>query len=153
MPDVARTTAGSHGRPTRAREAWSLVLELLLSERGRMPTIAAALSLSPVQCHVLRLLEPGKPLPMRQIAAALACDASNVTGIVDRLEGRGLLERRGAAHDRRLRVLVITRRGAAVRTRLLARLTDPPPAITCLSRAEQRTLCDILRRALPRPRA
>jgi len=133
----------------RAREAWSLVLELLLAERHRVPAIAGALRLSAAQCHVLRHLEPGKPVPMRRVAEALACDASNVTGIVDRLEARGLLERRAAAHDRRVRVVVITRRGAAVRARLVARLTAPPPAIARLSAAEQRTLCAILRRALP----
>ncbi len=133
----------------RAREAWSLVLELLLAERRRVPAIAGALRLSAAQCHVLRHLEPGKPVPMRRVAEALACDASNVTGIVDRLEARGLLERRAAAHDRRVRVVVITRRGAAVRARLVARLAAPPPAIARLSPAEQRTLCAILRRALP----
>jgi DNA-binding MarR family transcriptional regulator len=125
------------------------VLELLLAERRRVPAIASALRLSAAQCHVLRLLEPGKPLAMRRVAEALACDASNITGIVDRLEARGLLERRAAAHDRRVRVVVITRRGATMRARLLARLTAPPPAIARLSRGEQRTLCTILRRALP----
>jgi DNA-binding MarR family transcriptional regulator len=138
-----RNAAGSSGT-----EAWSLLLELLLAERGRVPAIAATLRLSPVQCHVLRLLEPGKPVSMRHVAEGLACDASNVTGIVDRLEARGLLERRSAAHDRRLRVLVVTRRGAAVRARLLARLTAPPPPIARLTAADQRTLCVLLRRAL-----
>ncbi len=129
------------------------MLQLLLTERRRVPAIASALRLSAPQCHVLRLLEPGKPLPMRGVAEALACDASNVTGIVDRLEARGLLERRAATHDRRVRVVVITRRGAAMRARLLARLAAPPPAIARLSRAEQRMLCAILRRALPASRA
>jgi DNA-binding MarR family transcriptional regulator len=138
-----RKTAGAHGSA-----AWTLLLELLLAERGRIPAIAATLRLSPVQCHVLRLLEPGTPVSMRRVADALACDASNVTGIVDRLEARGLLERRVAAHDRRLRVVAVTRRGEAVRARLLARLSAPPPPIARLSRAEQRTLCTILRRAL-----
>jgi DNA-binding MarR family transcriptional regulator len=138
-----RKTGGSHGV-----EAWTLLLELLLAERGRIPAIAATLRLSPAQCHVLRLLEPGKPVSMRRIADALSCDASNVTGIVDRLEARGLLERRAAAHDRRLRVIVVTRRGVTARARLLARLTAPPPPIARLSGAEQRALCTILRRAL-----
>ena len=35
-----------------------------------------------------------EPLPMRQIAQKLKCEPSNVTGIVDRLEARGLVERR-----------------------------------------------------------
>ena len=56
----------------RAREAWSLVLELLLAERRRVPAIAGALRLSAAQCHVLRHLEPGKPVPMRRVAEAPA---------------------------------------------------------------------------------
>jgi DNA-binding MarR family transcriptional regulator len=135
--------ASSHGA-----EAWRLLLALLLAERRRVPAIAAGLDLSPAQCHVLRLIEPGRPLSMRRLAEALACDASNVTGIVDRLEARGLVERRSAAHDRRLRVLVPTRRGTAVRARILARLAEPPPPIGRLTRREQRTLCTLLRRAL-----
>jgi len=126
-----------------------LVLELLLAERRRVPAIASALRLSAAQCHVLRHLEPGTPVPMRRVAEALGCDASNVTGIVDRLEARGLLERRAATHDRRVRVVVITRRGADVRARLVARLNAPPAAIARLRPAEQRMLCAILRRALP----
>ena len=47
-----------------------------------------------MQAHVLRLLEPGEPLPMRTLARKLCCDASNVTGIVDRLEERGLVRAR-----------------------------------------------------------
>jgi len=91
-------------------------------------------------------------MSMRRLADALACDASNVTGIVDRLEARGLVERRNAPHDRRVRVLAVTTRGASVRARMLARLTAVPPPLRRLTRAEQRALCTLLRRALgPRP--
>jgi len=133
---------------THAAEAWRLLLEILLAERVRLPAIAADLALSPMQCHVLRLLEPGKPVQMRHLADCLGCDASNVTGIVDRLEARGLLERRAAAHDRRVRVLAVTRRGATLRTRVLTRLAEPPAAIASLTPIEQRRLCTILRKAI-----
>ena len=121
---------------------------MLLAERVRLPTIAADLALSPMQCHVLRLLEPGKPVPMRHLADCLGCDASNVTGIVDRLEARGLVERRAGATDRRVRALAVTRRGTALRARILARLAEPPEHITRLAAAEQRRLCAILRKAV-----
>src|ERR1700745_2983962 len=87
-----------------ASEAWSLLFRLFVSQRGRVPTIAAEFELSPMQAHVLRLLEPGRPLPMRVLAGKLCCDASNVTGIVDRLEQRGLVERRASQKDRRVRM-------------------------------------------------
>ena len=49
--------------------------------------------------HALGLIEPGKEVPMGALARSLFCDPSNVTGIVDRLEARGLIERRPADGD------------------------------------------------------
>src|SRR5436853_6208326 len=94
-----------------AREAWTLLFRLFVAQRGRVPQVAAEFELSPMQAHVLRLLEPGQPLPMRILARKLCCDASNVTGIVDRLEERGLVQRTAAPADRRVRMLVVTDRG------------------------------------------
>ena len=110
----------------------------------------AEFDLSEAQGRALSLLEPGRPLAMSELAEALSCDASNVTGIVDRLEARGLIERRPAEHDRRVKMLVVTEQGAELRRRALERFFEPPPAIAALSAADQRTLRDILRRALAR---
>jgi DNA-binding MarR family transcriptional regulator len=134
-------------RVSPAREAWALMFELFVQQKSRHIGIAAEFDLSPMQAYALRLLEPGTPLAMSDLADALHCDASNVTGIVDRLEARGLIARRGADHDRRVKMLVVTERGAALRERLNARLSEPPPEIAALSVADQRALRDILRRA------
>ena len=48
---------------------------------------------------------------MSSLAGKLFCDDSNVTGIVDRLEARGLIERRPAEHDRRVKLLGLTPEG------------------------------------------
>jgi DNA-binding MarR family transcriptional regulator len=85
---------------------------------------------------------------MSELAAAMFCDASNITGIADRLEARGLVERVPAAHDRRVKTLVLTPEGARVRAELAQRLGEPPETLTSLSAADQRALRDILRRAL-----
>jgi DNA-binding MarR family transcriptional regulator len=124
------------------------MFELFVQQRPRHIAIAAEFDLSPMQAFALRLLEPGTPLPMSDLAEALHCDASNVTGIVDRLEDRGLIARRAADHDRRVKMLVVTESGAALRERLLARISEPPLPIAALSAADQRALRDILRRAL-----
>lgn len=135
-------------RVSAAREAWALMFELFAQQKPRHIAIAAEFDLSPMQAFALRLLEPRTPLAMSDLAEALHCDASNVTGIVDRLEARGLIARRSADHDRRVKMLVVTEKGAALRERLLARISEPPPAIAALSAADQRSLRDILRRAL-----
>ncbi|MGN6379793.1 MAG: MarR family winged helix-turn-helix transcriptional regulator [Gaiellales bacterium] len=127
--------------------AWELLFELMMAERARMPSIAAELELSPMQVQLLRLIEPDQPVPMGKAACGLGCDASNITGIVDRLEARGLIERRPGT-DRRVKVLVITTDGARVRQVILTRLAEPPAAIARLSAEDQRMLAEILARAL-----
>jgi MarR family transcriptional regulator, organic hydroperoxide resistance regulator len=139
--------ASKPARVSPAREAWALMFELFVQQKPRHIAIAAEFDLSPMQAYALRLLEPGTPLAMSDLADALHCDASNVTGIVDRLEARGLIARRAADHDRRVKMLVVTERGAALRESLNARLSEPPPAIAALPVADQRALRDILRRA------
>ena len=84
---------------------------------------------------------------MRELAAQLHCDSSNVTGLVDGLEAQGLVERRSAEHDRRVRMLVVTERGAEVRRRMLEVVQEVPEALAQLSAADQRALRDILQRA------
>src|SRR6476619_2893476 len=107
-------------------EAWELLLKFFFSQRAGLPALAAEFDLSPAQCHVLHLIEPGRPLPMGRLAETLACDASNVTGLVDRLESRGLVRRRSSATDRRVKVLDLTPTGSRLRTQLLDRMTAPP---------------------------
>jgi len=133
-----------------ARKAWTLLLEMLVAERSRLPVIASNLGLSEAQCLLLQRLDPHAPLAMCRVAEALDCDPSNVTGIVDRLERRGLVERRADPRDRRVKHLVLTDQGEELRKRLLAELSEPPSAIESLSAADQRTLCAILRRAVGR---
>ena len=128
--------------------AWPLLVRLFFAQRANLPPLAAELQLSPTQCHVLHLIEPGRPLPMGQLAETLACDASNVTGLVDRLESRGLVRRRPSGGDRRVKVLVLTPTGSRLRALLLDRMTAPPAALERLSLREQRVLVRMLTRLL-----
>src|SRR5713101_5549629 len=125
-------------------DAWSLLVRLFFAQRANLPPLAAELQLSPAQCHVLHLIEPERPIPMGELAETLACDASNVTGLVDRLESRGLVRRRPSAEDRRVKVLDLTETGARLRAQLLDRMTTPPNTLDRLSVSEQRTLVRIL---------
>jgi DNA-binding MarR family transcriptional regulator len=139
-----RADSGAEGR-----ELWSLLVELGVAHvRTHFQRVIAELNLSPPQAYALRQLAPERPLPMRDLADSLACDASNVTGIVDRLERRGLVERQVSPVDRRVKTLVVTAEGVAVREQLLARLHQVPAAITELSPDERDLLCGVLRRIL-----
>ena len=60
---------------------------------------------------LLALNEPPEELPMRELAWRLACDPSNLTGVADRMETRGLLRRTVNPADRRVKYLASTREG------------------------------------------
>jgi len=132
---------------TVAREAQELFFEIGMVQRTRVAAALGELGLTFAQAHALRLLDPERPLPMNALAELLVCDASNVTGIADRLEARGLIERRSSGGDRRVKVLALTPAGREVRSRVYELMREPPAAITALSESDQRTLRDILRRA------
>lgn len=139
-------TAGT--RDEAVAEAWSLLQDLMRAQRGHVTRVAAEFELAPAQMHALGAIEPGSPRPMSDLAQCLRCDNSNVTGIVDRLEARGLVERRPGDHDRRTKLVGLTPAGAALRKRLRARLAEPPPELARLGSEEGAALRDILRRAL-----
>ncbi|MCG5213611.1 MarR family transcriptional regulator [Streptosporangium soli] len=95
--------------------------------RGGFNTIAADLGLPPAQA--LLLVHLACPTPMRELAERMACDASNVTGIVDGLERRGLVVRRPSSDDRRVKLVAPTeegkRRQAELREHGAARAEKP----------------------------
>jgi len=136
------------GIPSPAHEAWRLIFELMMEHRRRYQAALAELDLTFMQAHMLKRIPPGEAMTMSELAGALACDASNITGIVDRLEARGAVERRSAAHDRRVKTVAVTEAGAELRDEVMGRMHEPPPAIGALSPADQRVLRDVLRRAV-----
>ena len=127
-----------------AGRAWQLLMKFFFAQREHLPGLSAEFDLSPTLCHVLHLIEPGHPLPMSRLAATLACDASNVTGLVDRLESRGLVRREASARDRRVKVLHLTTTGARLRTQLLRQMTGRSLPLSRLSLDQQRALVKIL---------
>ena len=92
-------------------------------------------SLSIIHLHVLTILESVEALPMGKLAEALDVSVASATGIIDRMEQRGLVERGPQADDRRVVLVRATPAGLAVFsdldqqrragiTRILERLTD-----------------------------
>lgn len=146
------TTAPTE-RSSPADEAWALLRELLFAERRRFLETTAEFELHPAQAGALMQLDGESGSPMHEIAAHLACDSSNVTGIVDRLEARGLVTRRAGERDRRVKYIVPTALGLEVRDALRERMARPPAAIERLSAKDQRLLRDLLARAARGPRA
>jgi DNA-binding MarR family transcriptional regulator len=138
------STPETHETP--AAEAWTELRKLLTQQRRRFLSAASELDLHPAQAGAL--LQLASPLPMNELAAMLACDNSNVTGLVDRLEARGLVGRQASPEDRRIKRIVLTPAGVRMREQLMQRVGRPPPGFERLSTAEQRQLRDLLRRVV-----
>jgi MarR family transcriptional regulator, organic hydroperoxide resistance regulator len=133
-----------------AAEAWQLLWQVMQANKPRFMALAQEMGLAPMQLHALRLIQPGEGMPMSSLAGMLFCDNSNVTGIVDRLSARGLIERRPAEHDRRVKLLVLTPEGERVRTAVHRQMSQPPPEIAALPMRHKRALRDALRAAVER---
>jgi MarR family transcriptional regulator, organic hydroperoxide resistance regulator len=146
-PGPGSWLAGEVGRTDPGSEAWSLMHWMMVTNKQRLFAMAQEFDLAPQQMIALRMLGAG-PRKMSELAQALFCDNSNVTGIVDRLEKRDLVVREAAKGDRRVKLLVLTKEGEKMRTEITKRMAEPPPPIASLSEKDQRALRDILKRAV-----
>jgi DNA-binding MarR family transcriptional regulator len=132
------------GKAAIAAQAWGALLDLTMGQRNRFFGILQEFGLTPGDLRALSALDQEPPRPMRTLARAWACDASNVTWMVDRLERRGLVERQMLASDRRVRTVALTPLGASTKAELFTRLHEPPADFLALDRATLQALRDAL---------
>jgi DNA-binding MarR family transcriptional regulator len=130
-----------------AGDVWGVMVHAVMARKEHMAAVAAKFDLTLVQAHLLRLLQFGPARTMTSLAGALACDASNVTALVDRLEARGLIMRGNASHDRRIKTIFLTAHGTAVVGELTAAFLEPPAELRKLSVPHLKKLHDLLVRA------
>jgi len=123
-----------------ARLASGLVTRIFAHYQAR----AAELSLSMPEAKALGALEVDQPLSMRELASRVHASPSNLTVTVDRLEARGLIVRRGGS-DRRVKGVLLTEAGLALKQRLDERLLTDHPASRGLDAAQRAALVDLLR--------
>ncbi|MEV0664751.1 MarR family winged helix-turn-helix transcriptional regulator [Actinomadura luteofluorescens] len=132
-------------------ELSGLVFEVTGRLRSHFNAAAAELGLPPAQALVLTNLSG--PAPMRRLADWLSCEPSNVTGIVDGLERRGLVIRRPAPGDRRVKHVVLTEAGEHKRRELRSRSHALARSFFELPGPDQKHLRDLLARVLSGPPA
>ncbi|WP_141578592.1 MarR family winged helix-turn-helix transcriptional regulator [Actinomadura sp. WMMA1423] len=100
--------------------------------------------------QVVALRELSEPITARELAHRMACEASNATFLIDRLEGQGLVERRPHPTDRRAKQIVLTPDGERCRADVLERLdTDSP--LAQLAQPQQESLRELLQQLLKEP--
>lgn len=132
--DDARTLAEAH-------ELTGLLFRVTDRARRDFEEAIRPLGLTPPLARMVLLLE--QPQPMRAIADHLNCDASNVTGLTDRLTEKGLVER-VAGSDRRVTLVTLTSSGRRLRTRLVGAVAAGSTVISELSEAQRSRLKPLL---------
>jgi DNA-binding MarR family transcriptional regulator len=69
---------------------YTTVMEFLLKAKHQLMSVGAEFGLTGVQSMALVLIKPDMPSPMNNLCSFFACDASNMTGIIDGLEQKGV---------------------------------------------------------------
>lgn len=120
-------------------------VSFLLQQKHILVEIGAQYGLTSMQTLALLLLE--KPLPMNSLTTIFGCDASNITGIVDGLHRKNLVDRVENPNDRRVRLLVLSTVGKELRDTLFKQLVDevdPNPIFSKLSIQELKTFFQLV---------
>jgi DNA-binding MarR family transcriptional regulator len=125
-----------------AAEAWRRLFDFFMLTRPQRDRVLARLGLTPNDVRALATLTGEGEHTMRSLAEAWSCDASNATWMVDRLEGRGLAERRSKPGDRRVKLVVLTPAGRRAKAELLRGVYEPPPELVQLPRRVLEALRD-----------
>ncbi|MFI8320562.1 MarR family winged helix-turn-helix transcriptional regulator [Streptomyces sp. NPDC085529] len=112
---------------------------------GEFTAAAASESLTASQGKALTVLRRG-PAAMRALAETMTCDASNITGIIDRLEKRGLVRREAGTSDRRVKNVILTPEGERVADAIRARMRTTRAGLDSLDTEDRDRLRTLLER-------
>lgn len=100
------------------------LLEFLMTAKQHIMAIGDEFGLTSIQAITLLLIDEHHPRPMKSFCNLYHCDASNITGIVDGLEKKGLVSRQNDAKDRRIKVICLETAGKRLQSQIIERLNS-----------------------------
>jgi DNA-binding MarR family transcriptional regulator len=103
------------------REIIHLIQRLMQAAEHYNKELCKRYKVSIPQLNCLVALYEKGPMPLNLIAQHIKVNSSTVTGIVDRLEGKGMVNRTRISHDRRVITVALTEAGLE-----LAQNAPPP---------------------------
>ena len=132
---------------SKAQELWALLVTSPAGWEMRMNEASAAAGISRVSAWALVQLDPEQPISQKELAKRLRCNPSTVVDPTDRGEEAGFVLRRANPAHRRVNVLIVTPKGAAVRRRLISRLLEPSAALRNMTAKESARFREVLQQA------
>ncbi|MBC7582065.1 MarR family transcriptional regulator [Aeromicrobium sp.] len=103
------------------------LVAFLMQTKQHIVTVAVEHGLTGVQALTLLSLKSRDERSMTELCKQYDCDASNVTGIVDGLEQKGLVSRQPHPHDRRIKLIHLEEAGRTVQKKLIADIAGTSP--------------------------
>src|SRR5437588_1647199 len=122
---MAPMTAASPRKAAVAAEAWRAIFDFIVATAPQRNRYIGESGLTPNDARALTSLSREVGRTMGSLAEEWKCDASTATWILDRLEDRGLAQRRPHPTDRRARLVMLTDRGAKLRGKNTERMYIP----------------------------
>ncbi len=145
MP-VAPAPAPDCSADQQTAEVADCFFELIGRIVGQAEQVAHRLSIPAPFIKVLHTLSC--PMAMKELGKRLHCDPSFVTLVADMLEKRGLARREPHPADRRVKNIVLTSEGEALKQRLEAEMTARMPWNRALNESERAQLLALIRKML-----
>lgn len=101
--------------------------------------------LTHMQLFTLCLIDKDSETAMNSITTMLGCDASNVTGLAEKLVSNGFIERTECPTDRRIKVIKLTAKGKKTRELIMHELANAKlSSLAGLTETEKETLSKLL---------
>ena len=119
-----------------AREAWRSLFDAFMLTLPERQAVQGEHGLTPNDSRALYSLDRKAGRPIGTLAKQWNCDPSTATWVVDRLERAGLAERSPSPDDRRVKLVMLTAKGANMIDALDAVYMEPPPAMAGLDADE-----------------
>jgi DNA-binding MarR family transcriptional regulator len=138
---MVRVTRTIRDTKSVARALIEELAPIIAGERADFAQRCHERSISMTHLHLMTLLEAHGPLPMSRVAELLGCGLPTATGLVSRMEERGLVTRQHQAEDRRVVLLRLAEAGAAeIRQVKVGRRQRVATAVAHLSDGEREQL-------------
>lgn len=144
MPD--QLTAEQEAVERQTAEIAGCFFELIGRIVGQAEQVAQGLGIPSSFLKALHTLEC--PMAMKELGKRMHCDPSFVTLVTDMLEKRGLAHREPHLADRRIKNVVLTEDGLALRQKVEAEMTARMPWNSALSEDERAQLLALIRKML-----
>ena len=133
--------------PETGVHVWLLLWKATRALEAHAHASLQGLGMCPGDFAVLEALLHKGPLPVNAIGKKVLLTSGSMTAAIDRLEERGLVERRDDPEDRRTRIIHLTAEGRKIIRRLFAiHERDMERAVSVLNAGEREELSGLLRK-------